>query len=263
MWTYIWGFESLKAYVASFYRIPVIFHDDVDAMAPAHLMQLTELIQRLPWEKRVPLLSAGGVKIILTTEKLSIPDFHQIAKISNRSNLPFYLYQNGNVARRVEFVTDWKFVESDDEALRFLLEPTYNPKTSVVLQPPVSSFFEYAPQFTPLQEEKITSPHTQKCTILLSKIHSTMYSASFSVKNVCDGYLVFSEPYYPGWRISIDGKLSPILRANYAFSAVFLETGEHHVKWFYRPNSLHIGILSSIFWGCILIILTYKGWLIQ
>ena len=37
-----------------------------------------------------------------------------------------------------------------------------------------------------------------------------------------EGYLVLADTWYPGWRASVDGRSVPILRANYAFRAVFV-----------------------------------------
>ena len=46
-----------------------------------------------------------------------------------------------------------------------------------------------------------------------SKIQSQVHSAKYSVSNSCDGFLVFSEPLYPGWRISVDGTTALTLKA--------------------------------------------------
>jgi hypothetical protein len=92
----------------------------------------------------------------------------------------------------------------------------------------------------------------------IRKLTSHPYAASVTVSNQCDGYLVFSEPYYPGWRVYVDGKLTPILRANYAFSAIFLPTGEHEITRIYRPNSLLLGAFSSAVFCGLLGLILYK-----
>jgi uncharacterized membrane protein YfhO len=52
------------------------------------------------------------------------------------------------------------------------------------------------------------------------------------------GYLVLADTWYPGWRATVDGEPAEILRANYAFRAVWLEAGEHVVEMVYRPLSV-------------------------
>ena len=260
MWLYRWAFEVLRSYVASFYNIPIIFHDDVDAMADSHLREMTGLIGRLPWEQRLPLLSTGGVTVILTSKTLSLPGIHRLAEIPNRSNLPFYLYQNETAAARVQFITSWEEVHSDDEAFAAMLRPNYDPRTHVILQKPEPSLFESYPTIS------VEPPHSSRnddCEPAnITKMTSKNHSAVFAISNRCDGYLVFSEPYHPGWRVTIDGNQTPILRANYIFSAIALPTGDHEVIRYYRPNSLIYGAVTSLIFCGILGVLSWKEWVI-
>jgi len=61
-----------------------------------------------------------------------------------------------------------------------------------------------------------------------------------------DGFLVFSDTYRPGWSASVDGRLTPILRAQTAFRAVRVPAGKHRVLFFYRPASLRAGAAVSL-----------------
>src|SRR5436309_25395 len=88
----------------------------------------------------------------------------------------------------------------------------------------------------------------------------TSSSAAITVSADCGGYLVFSEPYYPGWEVLVDGKRRPLLRANSAFSAVFLEPGEHRVIRRYRPRSVFIGLLASVSSCALLVVATWRRW---
>lgn len=261
MWMYRSDFETLSSYRGAFYRFPVIFHGDFDGLAQVRLMKLKTLIDTLPWECRLSLLSAAGVTVILTSEHISLPGIHLIAEVPNRSNVPFYLYQNENAAARVEFVTIWEHVASDNEVVKVMLSPGYDPRKQVVLQEPESMFFELLSRIPKVRA--VDSNFSERNDFhQIKKIPSNTHSAIFSVSNSCDGYLVFSEPFYPGWRVYIDGNPAPILRANYAFSAVFLKAGEHKVERYYRPNSLLYGVLSSIVFCGVLCLITYKGWLL-
>jgi hypothetical protein len=260
MWLYRWDLEVLNGYMAAFYKIPVIFHVDFDGMESFHLKQLTDAMDLLSWKQRLPLLSVGGVRLILTSDDISVPGICRIAEIPNRSNVPFYLYRNENTAARVEFVTTWRYVASDNEALRVMLSRDYDPRKQVVLQEPESTLFDVFSR-TPKLQEGMVNFSEGNGSFRIKKIHSNTHSAVFSVANSCGGYLVFSEPFYPGWRVYIDGKSTPILRANYAFSAVFLKAGEHEIERCYRPNSLILGILASVLFSVLLGLITYKGWL--
>jgi Bacterial membrane protein YfhO len=59
------------------------------------------------------------------------------------------------------------------------------------------------------------------------------------------GYLVLVDAYDPGWRVSVDGRRQPLLRANIAFRAVALGEGIHDVVFLYRPAAVLWGLALS------------------
>jgi hypothetical protein len=58
--------------------------------------------------------------------------------------------------------------------------------------------------------------------------------------------LVLSEMFFPGWHAFIDGKETPIYRANYLFRAVQVPGGTHEVSFTYRPGSALWGMTISL-----------------
>jgi uncharacterized membrane protein YfhO len=44
----------------------------------------------------------------------------------------------------------------------------------------------------------------------------------------------------------VDGRESPVERANYAFRAVRLEPGRHEVEFRYSPGSVRLGLALSV-----------------
>jgi hypothetical protein len=265
IWGTRWNLEMLFGHVAPFYNIPIIFHDPL-ALGSQRQQKLRGLIYALPWKARVPLLSAANVTLLLTADTLSVPGLSLVGEIPNWSDLQLYLYRNENAARRVEFVTNWESVQSDSAALAVIRQQDYDPRNVVVLQSPESQrwfpsfkkgsekgFHETYPE---LQEKQ--RPHNlafSKCPPAhITTLNSKSHAASYSVSNHCDGYLVFSESFYPGWEAIVDGEAVPILRANYAFSAIFLEAGEHNVERYYRPKSFLIGRSTSLLFCFLLLV---------
>ena len=53
------------------------------------------------------------------------------------------------------------------------------------------------------------------------------------------GVAVFSDIYYPGWRCTVDGRPTEILRANYVLRAIELPEGEHEICFTFDPQTLH------------------------
>jgi hypothetical protein len=60
------------------------------------------------------------------------------------------------------------------------------------------------------------------------------------------GFLVLTDPYYPGWQAFVDGQETPILRADYLFRAVALPPGAHDVHFTFTPRSLETGVTLSL-----------------
>ncbi|MFI5184123.1 MAG: YfhO family protein, partial [Vicinamibacteria bacterium] len=60
-----------------------------------------------------------------------------------------------------------------------------------------------------------------------------------------DAHLVLVDAYDPGWRATVDGRPSEVLRANVAFRAVELPEGKHVVEFLYRPRSVVWGLAIS------------------
>ena len=256
LWLYRSAFGTLDFYVGAFYHFPVIFHEDFDKLAQIRLMRLKALLESLPWERRLPLLAASGVTVIVAAERLALPGLRLAAEIPNRTNVPFYLYRNERALARTTFVASWEVVNSDIAAAKAMLRPDYDPRKHVILRMPgqVPGISEVPGTFATDVQVPGTSdvPGT-----VIEKLTANTHAAAFAVSTVRDGYLVFTEPFYPGWRASVDGKPTTILRANYAFSAIFLPAGKHEVQRWYRPNSLLLGILGSLGF-CVLLGVTLK-----
>jgi hypothetical protein len=70
-----------------------------------------------------------------------------------------------------------------------------------------------------------------------------------------DGLAVVLEPWFPGWRATVDGKPARLLRADYAFMAVPIEKGRHRLELLYFPDRLLPGILVAIVASALLILM--------
>ena len=58
--------------------------------------------------------------------------------------------------------------------------------------------------------------------------------------------LRFSDLYFPDWTARVDGRLTPVLRADFCFRAVSLPAGHHRVEWKYEPRALTEGLWISV-----------------
>jgi hypothetical protein len=67
--------------------------------------------------------------------------------------------------------------------------------------------------------------------------------------------LVIAESYDPNWRLTIDDKPVAVERVNGDFLGCVVESGEHEVRFVFRPASVLYGrLLSRIGFGIVLLI---------
>jgi hypothetical protein len=65
-------------------------------------------------------------------------------------------------------------------------------------------------------------------------------------KSSAEGYLWFSELYYPGWKAYVDGRETPILLSDKVFRLVQVSAGEHKVRLIFRPVPVFAGAAVSL-----------------
>ncbi len=83
-----------------------------------------------------------------------------------------------------------------------------------------------------------------------SKVDFKKYSANdinLEVEADADGYVVFSEIYYPAWKAEVNGKETKVLNANYSFRALPIKKGKNTIKMYYSSDSQTTGKAISLF----------------
>ena len=71
----------------------------------------------------------------------------------------------------------------------------------------------------------------------LSAIRLTSYEPNrlvYKTSSAKDGVVVFSEIYYPGWQVTIDGQPVDIARV------MNIPAGEHTIEMWFDPQSIHV-----------------------
>ena len=73
------------------------------------------------------------------------------------------------------------------------------------------------------------------------KVELTSYEANqlkYTIQSQKGGVVVFSEIYYPGWSVTIDGKPAEMGRVNYVLRALKVPAGKHEIVATFRPASV-------------------------
>ncbi len=175
-----------------------------------------------------------------------------ISNIANMMNLKyfilpagrgagFWLHENKDYLPRAYIVHGAKVIKESPDLLEYLKSQNFRPREQVVLSKPLDyPLPEYA-EALKTETAEILSYAPNNITIQC-RLHEP-------------GLLFLSDTFYPGWKVSVDGRPSRILRANYAFRAVLLQKGLHHIHFSYWPASFQWGAGLSLL--TILAVLSY------
>jgi len=119
-----------------------------------------------------------------------------------------------------------------EEMLELLTAPDFDPATEVLLEQQEEAF-QATPPASGMRYALLSLQDTPNCVTIRLTLDTP-------------GYLVLADTWYPGWKATVDGRPARLMRANYAFRAVWLERGEHTVKMVYRPRSVVAGGIISM-----------------
>ncbi|MBI2062876.1 MAG: hypothetical protein HYT61_01385 [Candidatus Yanofskybacteria bacterium] len=179
------------------------------------------------------LLSMMNVKYIISSFDFKMP-WKKIfeTKPVEDEKIMTYVYENTEVLPRVYFANNASFAEPDESS-------TSLAKAKLVL--------DEAKAFDALLAIK----NFKNTTLVECASGDCAYSGQPNFKDSLEiiekkegylkvktqtknpRYLVYSESNLPYWEARIDGKMSPILMANYAYQAVLVPPGEHLVEFQY------------------------------
>ncbi len=137
------------------------------------------------------------------------------------TNGPFALFEFTGALPRAKLYTNWQVVTNDQAALARLVDPAFDPSTTVLLAtpPPASpptatnsppgtvSFVSYAPKDIVLKAEANAS-----------------------------SVLLLNDRFESNWKVYVDGKPEPLLRANFIMRGVYLPAGTHEVAFRFEPS---------------------------
>lgn len=185
------------------------YQDLIDRQLNAEIQHLADAINNAEGDmSRVPGDSVAAVLNMLNTKYI------MFGKQANQVVENPYANGNGWFVRQLNFVKnadaemaalgklDTKHVAVADEKFRSTLEGTALDSGSVSLQ-------QYAPN-----------------------------DLKYTIESAKGGLVVFSEIYYPGWTVTIDGKLAELGRVNYVLRALKVPAGKHEVQMTFRPASI-------------------------
>jgi len=160
------------------------------------------------------------------------------------------VYRNPDAFPRAWLVTDAVTVPDADAALAALAQPDFDPAQTVVL---------FGDDGRQTADRAHTSANLQSPNHPISQSptpHSPLPTLSFT--SPTPAFLVISEAWYPGWRATVNGAETPVLRANYALQAVAVPAGDVTVELRFAPQSWRWGLWLAGVGGLLLTIFLFR-----
>jgi len=120
-------------------------------------------------------------------------------------------------------------VVPDDQAVRHILDPAFDPERTVVLAeaPPIALSGGEVEGQVRWEERGINRMR-------------------LSVVSDRPALLVIADNWFPGWQARVDGQAAPVLRAYHTLRAVPIEAGTHTVELYYRSGLLRVSLVISL-----------------
>jgi hypothetical protein len=175
-----------------------------------------------------PLLTERYVNFVKAMEQnprlLDLADVQTIIK-PMRITSP----RSDSKASRLRVIPQAQFVSSPQESLAIISSPTFDPDTTLILEP--------------IRNTQYAIPLTHH----VSRITTHQ-----------DSYVLISASYYPGWRVFVDGQPSQLFIADHLFRAVHVPKGEHTLTFEYAPLSFTMGLIISVISSIVWVMLYWR-----
>lgn len=177
-------------------------------------------------DRSTPLYDFLNAKYVIGPKDFALPWDKFIPVFDGDPQVNIYL--NQRALPRALVVYRSQVVPDHEAAWAAIHQPGFDPAKTVVLE----------------GGKPLLGPPGQ--TIHLSFTRYDLNEIRLQVATTAEGVLVLSEVYYPGWRATLDGQETEVLRANYAFRALHLPPGDHQVRLVFDPLSWWVGLALSL-----------------
>jgi hypothetical protein len=169
------------------------------------------------------LLSLLNVKYIITYEEIKDKRM-ELTYSDEKVNV----YRNKGSLPRAFFLSNFKVISNEQDALDFLRSREFNPMDVVVLNE------------KPFSIENGSDSQHKNAGVEIKDYSSNRVILNINVPS--SGILVLSDTFYPGWKAFIDWEETEIMKANAIMRAVVVPEGKHLVKFVYDPVPFNYGL---------------------
>ncbi len=175
-------------------------------------------------------LSLYGVRDVLAdtrTPPLHITGLHLVY-----NGYDARIYANDAVLPRTWLVTRQDVVKNAGQALTRVVAPGFDPRRSVLTVQRLPGLAE--------RQTGSTTPGTAHIT------HYGTEQVSITARARRPAELVLSDTYYPGWKVTVNGRPAQIDPVDYALRGVAVPAGNDRIVFTYDPASFRLGWMISL-----------------
>jgi hypothetical protein len=195
-----------------------------DSLAP---LTMASVLQQSGLQSNAAALGICSVTHVLsnTNEVPTDPAFELVSEQD-----AVRIYRNTAALPRARFVSHYLNVSNLQECKAIMARPDWQPQTMPLIEtdrPPA------VPSNSPAEPAQVQI------------ISETTTEVKIAVQTGTDGYVLLADTFYPGWKAYVDNQATTVCRANGAQRAVFVEAGQHRVRFQYAPVSIRLGAWIS------------------
>ncbi|PQJ12712.1 hypothetical protein CJD36_002910 [Flavipsychrobacter stenotrophus] len=204
--------------------VQAYFHKCVGGYSPAKMEMYQDLIDRhMSKGYNGEVLNMLNTKYIIVGGQKSAPQ----------------VIPNPNACGNAWFVDEVKLVNTADEEINGLTAPQLGDTTIVpgAFQPKKTAIIRNT-----FKNDLGNGAIGKDSAAFVKLTKYGLDELSFASNNSKDGLAVFSDIYYAkGWKAYVDGKETPIVKADYVLRAIKIPAGPHKIEFQFKPDSFYKG----------------------
>ena len=162
-----------------------------------------------------------AIRNLLNTRYIVAPteiDAPYLQKIAGRQGL--HIYRNPGALPWFYLTPQYEIIPDENQILQKLTDPNTNPMQTALIE----------------ENPGITSDPNASEAGSVKRLEYNEHQGHLKLSTTAHGprILVISQNHHPNWTATVNGEPKPLIRANYLWTAVALEPGEHTVELTYR-----------------------------
>jgi hypothetical protein len=201
--------------------------EDITGNTPLRLEAFQQFENRVGSWRRWQLLN---VEYVLSSRDIDGPGLERVYEEGTVK-----VYRVGDPLPRAWMVHD-SVIADDEQAFDLLDAREFDPRALAVLPPESAEFF-------------LSGPGGLGNGVWVADVRPGQME--IDVSSVKDGLLVVSQPFYPGWRASVDGEPTPIFRVDYLLQGIPMQAGTHRVELSYHLSPFPAIVSLVALAGCV------------